>query len=329
MKKDNFGGISLEKKEKSAGNKSDNAKNNIKHLGGKTFVIMLCVLFTTLINHENVSDFFLGKSLTNFYQIANVYSLTDEEIVPFITSGRLEELERLYNLNQGINGIALKQPATNSNSRKSLRILEKVDAGGSFINIAREEDISRQSIVRLVKEREENIYYDKVSNWITNNPNVTTINSGDEKYTQMYYKLVSHAFANHSIFLSKIYIFSFLLSSFGFSILTIKIAIAVIMQVGVKSDGRTKTGYKKNYTHSDASSDAADMTSAVLPIMLFSIKCGYLIHLVYFLGLWYFYDGLFLFLPVFIFPWLIAPLFYPYLIVSTFGAWWEAGGWGL
>ena len=115
-KKDKFGGISVKSTKKntiSATNKKKNTisaankkKNTINYIGGKTFVIMLCVLFTTLINHENVSDFFQGKSLTNFYQIANVYSLTDEEIVPFITSGRLKELERLYNLNQAISGTA-------------------------------------------------------------------------------------------------------------------------------------------------------------------------------------------------------------------------------
>ena len=69
-----------------------------------------------------------------------------------------------------------------------------------------------------------------------------------------------------------------------------------------------ETGKKNNYTSEKALSDGAEMTKSFIPIMLFSVKWGYLIHLFYFLSLLYFYAELAYLFPSFIISWLMMPL---------------------
>ena len=53
---------------------------------------------------------------------------------------------------------SFKQPTANNEARqRSLRILEAVDAKESISKIAREENVSRQWIYKLLKRREEKI----------------------------------------------------------------------------------------------------------------------------------------------------------------------------
>ena len=382
-KKDKFGGISVKSTKKntiSATNKKKNTisaankkKNTINYIGGKTFVIMLSVLLTVMTlfwgNHRgnfavndrldvaNGSNLFSAKFVNVIPETLLIFrfklsSLTDKEIVPFITSGKMYRLEdELENFKLGtkvsVRDVAERSkykfyrdpPIIRDQSRKIIdiekrtRIFERVDAGESRSRILHEENLHSEDLRKLLSWRELNINQEKISNFISNfiknnrsmdyieksawelmklftlldaQMMVDLINSGGYLYNTFDYVFL-HAISNHPN-LFAIFVFSMMLIMAGGSLIFLKIAIMVIMNMGVKKDGRFKTGKKNNYTSEKALSDGAEMTKSFIPIMLFSVKWGYLIHLFYFISLLYFYDGLAYLFPSFIIKWLMMPL---------------------
>ena len=297
---------------------------------------MLSVLLTalTVINKSPV-DIMTGNNQFNYkvfsYKevrfISTISSLlTDEEIVHFITSKKLDKIKAAlpspirkvigcpisYNNSQGAYA-----DLVSIDIEKRTRIFEKVDAGENLRRVGRDEGITRERIRCLLELREVKIHENKIIDFIKNNPYEATINTGGIMDPAMYedlghlFNLYSylfvHAVFNHQI-IFPIFVFSMILFWVGGSLIFLKIAIMVIMNMGVKKDGRFKTGKKNNYTSEKALSDGAEMTKSFIPIMLFSVKWGYLIHLFYFISLWYFYDGLAIFVPSFILSSLVLPL---------------------
>ena len=352
-------------------------KNTNNYSGGKTSVIILSLLLTVITLFFPTSDYskrtvlgtfgvddrldiargrnlfsatFFDRGLRHESEsyliiLRELRSLTHEEIVPFIRSGKIYELEdEAENIMLGKNitdedlrGIGI-DPSTLRDKlgkiidiEKRTRFYERVDAGEYGGRVADDENIRNGDRSKLRswrknvnQKKRSNFISDYIENYRTNETDAKSASNikktSVQKFLEYHFNLkvggnlggdfdllFPHAIYNHPI-LFAIFVFSMMLIMAGGSLIFLKIAIIVIMNMSVKNDGRFKTGKRRNYTMEQASADGAAMTKSFIPIMLFSVKWGYLIHLFYFLSLLYLYDELGYLFPSFIIKWLMMPL---------------------